>query len=296
MEENDLIVCPLLFQTVRNNKQYTLWQFRKSVFKLKLFDVIAFQKSIWMKPTKNFNLECIDIVPQFPLDPNILGLFNLSEESGPRQLDALASPRDFDAYLKSIDEIEGLNESYVEENKQVKEIDDSKDQLVHQQENNINHTPTGTVCNQTTTNNIEESKTYTRTFTAMEMESASQTTSSKHRSTYQKSFLGKRMPLYSFEVENNFWKYIGVRMQEKDTKVQQSESLKTVIKSILLTDKCALDPLRSIVRKPKEENEDSVSLSSSRHSSHHTKAKGFEWGTLIEEAVADLDFKRLKLS
>lgn len=298
MEEDDLMVYPLLFQTVRNNKQYVLWQFRKSVFKLKLYDVINFQKSTWKKHISNFTLECPDIIPQFPLDPSILRQFNLTDEIQPRLLDAFASREDYETYLRKIEESEFEQLSAPE-----KVIDRSEDPTptpilkanVSLSKENPSQEGTITVNAPTVTATIEESKTFTKTMTAME-DCTSQRTSSKHQTSSQNphssASLGKRIPQYSFDVENNFWKYIELRMMEKDIR----ESLKNVIKSILLSDNSSIDPLRVIAEKWKEEKDEVLSISSSDRSKNFARNKSYEWGKLIEEAVRDLDLKRLKVN
>lgn len=300
LEEGELVIQPILFKTVRGGKEYVLWQHRKTVLKLKIFDVIAYQKSTWKRPISKFNLECPNIVPGFPLNPNICSLFNLSGmDNRAEHYGFSASHDEYENYIRSIDDMEAMFQE--EETPCQKKEEPPREEIPKPQA-----APHGGTIQQTVVMTAsDDTRTITNTFTAMDSETSSQSTSSKHSHSYLGHFgleaitLKKRQAKNSHEVEDVSWKYIEQRTNQKDSTVlrdQQTEGLKTVIKSIILTDKSTIDPLRTVANKLMTERDEVPSISSFERTSNQTKSKSYKLGLLIEGVVNDMDSKRIKLS
>jgi hypothetical protein len=274
IEDGELVLSPILFKTVRNGQEYTLWQHRKTVLKLKLFDVVAYQMSCFKKPIARFNMECRDVIPQAPLDSKILSLFNLLETSD--DIDWLFGNAisEYQTYLKSIEEAE--RQAMEQDNEPIIELREEPKQPEAIQEPNQRQAaqrPTPSIANETVyasaVSASEDTRTVTRTFTAMDAESMSYRTSSKHLSSFHDDYearsLRKRDLKVSYEAENDFWNYIGERMKQKDSKTfkeQHNESIKSIRHTILTQDVGAAEPLRTVAKKLKTEMESSSGISS----------------------------------
>lgn len=308
VEDGDLVLSPILFKTVRGGKEYTLWQHRKTVLKLKLFDVVAYQMSTWSKSMTKFNLECQDIIPQAPLDPKILSLFNLLETSD--DIDWLFGNTisEYQAYLRSIEDFERLAMDQAEEPSFQPKIEETQPQatLESSQLQNVQRPPPSVTQETVLASRIsasEETRTMTRTHTAMDAENSSYSTSSRHLTSSlddcEARSLRKRNLKFSHEAENEFWSYIEEKMKEKDSKTlkeQHNDSIKSVLASILMSDMATAEPLRTLAKKLMTEMESSSGISSSDRGNGHSRVKSFELGLLIEGVVNEIDYKRIKTS
>ena len=74
---------PVMFKTVYNGRERFVWQLRRMVFRLKLFDLVLYQSDLWSKkysdragPTNQaFLSSCVDTIPMAHVDKKILELF-----------------------------------------------------------------------------------------------------------------------------------------------------------------------------------------------------------------------------
>lgn len=101
-----LLLSPVLFKTVFDSREKVVWGLRKTVFRLKLYDLIAFQMQEWEtqgKPLKDLHRCCRNIIPLAHVDAQILLLFGL--DAIPDE-DTSSSSEDFEKYSQKVDEYE----------------------------------------------------------------------------------------------------------------------------------------------------------------------------------------------
>lgn len=87
--DEDLLLVPILFTTVYNQQVGFVWHLRKLVFRLKLYDLIAYQLKEWQIAHKLnekdtlFYSGCKDILPVAELEQDILLLFGKIKQDKP---------------------------------------------------------------------------------------------------------------------------------------------------------------------------------------------------------------------
>lgn len=101
-----LLLSPVLFKTVFESREKIVWGLRKTVFKLKLYDLIAFQMQEWQdqgNDIKDFHNCCRNIIPLAHVDSQILAMFGLDAST---EEEISLSCDDFEKYSQKVDEYE----------------------------------------------------------------------------------------------------------------------------------------------------------------------------------------------
>jgi hypothetical protein len=101
-----LLLSPVLFKTVFDSREQVVWGLRKTVFKLKLYDLIAFQLDEWIqtgRKDKDFHRGCRNIIPLAHVEPDVLKLFG----HHPEEEDSCRLSEDFEKYSLKVEEYEG---------------------------------------------------------------------------------------------------------------------------------------------------------------------------------------------
>lgn len=101
-----LLLSPVLFKTVFDAREQVVWGLRKTVLKLKLYDLIAFQQKEWeiqgLNPN-DFFTGCRNIIPLAHIDQRVLELFGLQMDD--EETDSLVSQH-FEKYSQKVVEYE----------------------------------------------------------------------------------------------------------------------------------------------------------------------------------------------
>lgn len=105
IEDKDVVLQPVLFKTVRDGKEYFLWNQRTTVFKLKLMDVIAYQRESYKGSPSRFRQICTDIIPPCQIDADISVMFGLHREVQTQTIPPWKQTvYDYDKYLQKLNE------------------------------------------------------------------------------------------------------------------------------------------------------------------------------------------------
>lgn len=294
IEDDELTIHPILFKTVRNGKEYVLWQHRKTVFKLKLFDIIAFQVASWVRPSGRFYLECKDIIPPAPLDQNILFLFNLSPETSSDGSSFFkANSCHYMEYTKCIEEQD--ERASIERVEKAKEVSVVYSQNERNFEMSVNNE---TVHHPVTETHSEVTRSLTRTHTAIDIENTSIKSYSHRLSSTlydDDSMLSKKKPSKDhYELENAFWKKIEAKLVAKDLSKQREkeiERMKATIRVLSLKKNETWHALASLARKLKAEEDSSLPSSAEKEQPCAGKKKTHQVGLIIQEVMKELDVK-----